>query len=86
MQYAHALKRSACFTQELLLHVTSLQIGCYEWGAVPVKVYISFNTFLFPTGVWKIFKEKKYESPSERPSELVGDGVRHRDGKHCAEF
>lgn len=26
------------------------------------------------------------ESLSERPAELVGDGVRHRDGKHRAEF
>lgn len=26
------------------------------------------------------------EPLSERPAELVGDGVRHRDGKHRTEF
>lgn len=48
VQYAHALKRSACLTHELLLHVTSLQIGYYECSVVPAKVYFSLNTFVIP--------------------------------------
>lgn len=31
-------------------------------------------------------QDSQDESLSERPAELVGDGVRHRDGKHGAEF
>lgn len=33
-----------------------------------------------------LLPHRRDESLSERPAELAGDGVRHRDGKHRAEF
>ena len=47
------------------------------WSCLPALNRLDFSSL---TGDWK------HESLSERPAELVVDGVRHRDGKHRAEF
>lgn len=45
LQCAHALRRYDCFMHELLLHVTSLQIGYYECSVVPAKVHFYWIQF-----------------------------------------